>query len=110
MAARRSKRQPALQPEAAVILYNTRTGMISHTHYFSAANGGKLPEKEELERVAYAHAEKDGCSIRTHKAMHIDPTTLKRGMGYRVVVRKRAPVLVEVKAGRHRPQSLLREV
>jgi hypothetical protein len=112
MAPRSSKRQSAsdvvkpLQPETAVILYNQRTGVISHTHFFSAANGGTLPGKEELERVAYAHAEKDGCNIRTHKAIHVDPATLTRGLSYRVSVKKRAPVLVEVKVGRHRPQCL----
>lgn len=112
MTPRSSKQQSAadvvkaLQPETVVILYDERTGVISHTHFFSAANGGTLPGTEELERVAYAHAEKDGFTIRTHKAIHVDPATLKRGMSYRVSVKK--GVLVEVKVGRHRPQGLPR--
>jgi hypothetical protein len=116
MAARRAKRQPAseavktLQPEAAVIIYHQRTGTIAHAHFFSAAGGGKLPGKEELERVAYATAENDGCDMRMHAAMHVDPTALKPGTGYRVSIKDRASVLVAVKAGRNRPQSLLRDV
>ena len=112
MAPRPSTRQSAsdlpkpLQPETAVILYNERTGVISHMHFFSAANGGSLPDRQELERVAYAHAEKDGCNVRSHKAIHVAPATLKRGMSYRVSVKKR--VLVAVKARRQRPQSLPR--
>lgn len=92
-----------LQPEAAVILYHQRTGAIAHTHFFSAANGARLPDKEEFERVAYAHAEKDGCNVRMHRALHVDPATLKRGTGYRVSLARRA--LVEVKAPRQRPRS-----
>ena len=37
-----------LQPAAAVILYNHRTGVIFSTHYFSAVNDAKLPDKDEL--------------------------------------------------------------
>jgi hypothetical protein len=61
MAKRSTKKQLAphvptpLQPETVVILYHQRTGVISHTHFFSVANGGKLPGREELERVALAH-------------------------------------------------------
>jgi len=92
-----------LQPATAVILYNRRTGVIFTTHYFSATHNAKLPEKAELERVALAHATKDGCDAGTHKALHVDPATLKRGVGYRVSIAK--GVLAEVKAGRQRPRS-----
>jgi hypothetical protein len=91
-----------LQPAAAVILYNRRTGVIFSTHYFSATNDAKLPDKDELERVALEHAAKDGCEARTHKALHVDPAALKRGVGYRVA----KGVLAEVKAGRLTPKPL----
>jgi hypothetical protein len=93
-----------LQPATAIILYNRRTGVIFSTHYFSAGNGAKLPDKDELERVALARATKDGCDARTHKALHVDPVTLKRGVGYCVSIAK--GVLAEVKPGRQRPRSL----
>ena len=109
MATARRKPRPSadagrmLQPAAVVILYHQRTGTISHTHFFSAANGAQLPDKRELERIACAHAEKDGCNVRLHKALHVDPATLKRGTAYRVSANKR--VLAEVKARRQRPRS-----
>jgi hypothetical protein len=112
MAARSTKRPPAsevvktLQPQAVVFLYNARTGAIAHSHFFSAVPGESLPDREELERVAYAQAEQDGCNIRAHKALHVDPNMLKRGMGYRIDIKKRAPALVEVKPGRQPPKSL----
>jgi hypothetical protein len=93
-----------LQPATAVILYNRRTGVIFSTHYFSATSGAKLPDKDELEQIAVAHAAKDGCDARTHKALHVDPAALKRGVGYRVSVAK--GVLAEVKAGRQRPRRV----
>ncbi|MBV8191901.1 MAG: hypothetical protein JOY64_03345 [Alphaproteobacteria bacterium] len=83
-----------LQPQAAVFLYHQRTGRLSHTHFFAAAPGAELPPREELERVALAHAEKDGCNLRRHKVLHVDPATLKPGTGYRVSVTRRA--LIEV--------------
>jgi hypothetical protein len=109
MAARLPKPRPSsnvgktLQPEAVVILYHQRSGAIAHTHFFSAANGARLPDKDKLEHMAFGHAEKDGCNVRMHKALHVDPATLKRGTGYRVSPAKRA--LVEVKASRQRPRS-----
>src|SRR5258708_38951392 len=93
-----------LQPATAVILYNRRTGVIFSTHYFSATSDAKLPDKEELERVALTHATKDGCDARTHKALHVDPAMLTRGVGYRVSIAK--GLLAEVKAGTRRPRSL----
>jgi hypothetical protein len=89
-----------LQPQAAVFLYHQRTGVLSHTHFFSAAPGAELPPRDELERVAYAYAEKDGCNVRQHKALHVDPATLKPGTGYRVSVAK--GTLVELKPKRKR--------
>jgi hypothetical protein len=91
-----------LQPAAAVILYNRRTGVIFSTHYFSATNDAKLPNKDELERVALQHAAKDGCEASMHTALHVDPTALKRGVGYRVA----KGVLTEIKAGRLTPKPL----
>jgi hypothetical protein len=91
-----------LQPQAAVFIYHQRTGVLSHTHFFSAAPGAGLPPRDELERVAFAYAEKDGCKVRQHKALHVDPATLKPGTGYRVSVAKRA--LVELKPRRNRLQ------
>jgi hypothetical protein len=91
-----------LQPEAAVILYNRRTGVIFSTHYFSATNDAKLPDKQELERVALEHAVKDGCEASMHKSLHVDPAALKRGVGYRVA----KGVLTEIKAGRLIPKPL----
>ena len=91
-----------LQPAVAVILYNHRTGVIFSTHYFSAVNDAKLPDKDELERVALEHAARDGCKASTHKALHVDPAALKRGVGYRVAKGK----LAEVKAGRITPKPL----
>jgi hypothetical protein len=91
-----------LQPAAAVILYNHRTGVIFSTHYFSTVDDAQLPDKDELERVALEHAAKDGCKVSTHKALHVDPAALKRGVGYRVAKGK----LTEVKAGRLRPKAL----
>jgi hypothetical protein len=35
-----------LQPQAAVFLYHQRTGVLSHTHFFSAAPGAELPPLE----------------------------------------------------------------
>ena len=116
MAKRSTKKQLAphaptpLQPETVVILYHQRTGVISHTHFFSVANGGKLPGREELERVALAHAEKDGCDIKVHKAIHVDPTMLKRGTAYRVAVGKRSAGLVEVKAAAKKSAPSLRGI
>ena len=98
--ARSSNGGRVLQPQTAVFLYHKRTGVISHTHFFSAAAGAELPPQDELERVAYAHAEKDGCNVRQHKALHVDPATLKPGTGYRVSVTKR--ILVELKPRRKR--------
>ena len=108
MATRRPAPRPpsdaakTLQPRAMVILYHQRTGAISHTHFFSAANGAKLPDRKELERIAYAHAERDGCKVEMHKALHAEPAALQPGTGYRVSVAKRA--LVEVKSKRQRPR------
>jgi hypothetical protein len=93
-----------LQPAAAVILYNHRTGAIFSTHYFAAVEGVKLPERDELERVTLAHATRDGCDAKTHKMLHVDPATIKRSVGYRVSVAKAA--LVAVKASRLRLHSL----
>jgi len=91
-----------LHPGTAVILYNTRTGVIFSTHYFSVSNGAKLPDRDELERVALEHAVKDGCQPSIHKVLHVDPATVKRGVGYRVA----KGVLREVKAGRLTPKPL----
>jgi hypothetical protein len=74
--------------------------VLSHTHFFSIAPGAELPPRDELERVAYAYAEKDGCNVRQHRALHVDPATLKPGTGYRVSVAKRT--LVELKPRRKR--------
>src|SRR5690242_18182241 len=93
-------RDRMLQAQAAVVLYHQRTGVLFHTHFFSAVPGVELPPRDELERLAYAHAERDGCNVRQHKALHVDPATLKPGTGYRVSVAKRA--LVELKAPRKR--------
>lgn len=93
-----------LQPAVAVILYHHRTGAIFSTHYFAAVEGVKLPERDELERVALAHATRDGCDAKAHKVLHVDPTTVKRGVGYRVAVGKGR--LIEVKASRLKPHSL----
>ena len=93
-----------LQPAAAVILYHHRTGAIFSTHYFAAVEGVKLPERDELARVALAHATQDGCDAKTHKVLHVDPATVKRGVGYRVAVAK--ATLAEVKASRLKPHSL----
>jgi hypothetical protein len=32
-----------------------------------------------MERIALAHAEKDGVNLRLHKMLHVDPKTLRRG-------------------------------
>ena len=96
--------EAALQPAAAVILYNHRTGVIFSTHYFGVVNGAELPDKDELERVALEQATKDGCKLSTHKALHVDPATLKRGVGYRVAKGK----LTQVRAGRLKPLSASR--
>lgn len=93
-----------LQPAAAVILYHQRTGAIFSTHYFAAVPGVTLPERDELEKVALAHATRDGCDTPTHKMLHVDPATIKRGVGYKVAVAK--GTLAEVKAKRQRPHSL----
>lgn len=93
-----------LQPAAAVILYHHRTGAIFGTHYFAAVEGVKLPERDELARVALAHATQDGCDAKTHKVLHVDPATVKRGVAYRVAVAK--ATLTEVKASRLKPHSL----
>ena len=90
------------QPASAVILYNHRTGVIFSTHYFSAVDNAKLPDKDELERVALEHAAKDGCKLTSHKALHVNPAELKRGVGYRIAKGR----LTEVKAGRLTPKRL----
>lgn len=112
--AKHSKTRPSpptadklLTPEIAVILYNKRTGAICHVHFFSATKGVKLPDKKQLEEVASAHAVKDGHDIQMHRAMHISPASLKRGVGYRISVNKRAPSLVEVKPGKLKPHNVL---
>jgi hypothetical protein len=89
-----------LQPQAVVVLYHQRTGAIAHTHYFAAAGDAALPQRDELERVAFAHAERDGHKVAMHKAMHVDPATLKPGTGYGVSVAKQA--LVQLKPARIR--------
>ncbi|QIF04622.1 hypothetical protein [Roseimicrobium sp. ORNL1] len=96
-----------LAPEVAVILYNKQTGVICHVHFFSATNGIKPPDKKELEDMASAHAVKDGHDIQMHGAMHIAPAALKRGVGYRISVKKRAPSLVEIKPGKLKPHNIL---
>ena len=90
-----------LEPAAAVILYNHRTGVIFSTHYFSVVNDAKLPDKGELERVALEQAAKDGCKLSTHKVLHIGPAELKRGVGYRVGKGR----LTEIRAARLKPLS-----
>ena len=55
---------------------------------------------ERLVELQYAYAEKDGCNVRQHKALHVDPATLKPGTGYRVSVAKRT--FVELKPHRKR--------
>jgi hypothetical protein len=93
-----------LQPGAAVILYDHRTGAIFSTHYFSAVNDAELPDKGELERVAQEQAAKDGCKLSTHKALHVSPAELKRGVGYRVAKGR----LTEIRARRLKPLSATR--
>ena len=87
-----------------MVLYNKSTGAIFAIHYFGAADGIDLPEDDELERVALSNAAKDGCDARTHKALHVDPASLRRGASYRVSVTKRT--LVEVKSRRKGPSKL----
>jgi hypothetical protein len=87
-----------------VVIYHHRTGAIFSTHYFAAVPGVTLPERDELEKVALAHATRDGCDARTHKVLHVDPATIKRGVGYKVSVAK--AMLAEVKAKRQAPRSL----
>ncbi len=93
-----------LQPAAAVILYHHRTGAIFSTHYFAAIDGVSLPQRDELEKVALAHATRDGCDARTHKVLHVDPAAIRRGVAYRVAVAR--ATLAEVKAKRPAPRSL----
>lgn len=93
-----------LQAATAVVLYNKRTGAIFGIHYFGAAAGVDLPGEDELERVALSQAAKDGCDARTHNALHVDPSSLRRGVSYRVSVAKKT--LVEVKARVKGPRRL----
>ena len=92
------------QAARAVVLYNKSTGAIFAIHYFGAADGVDLPEDDELEQVALSNAAKDGCDARTHKALHVDPTSLRRGVSYRVSIAKRT--LAEVKARGKGPAKL----
>jgi DNA topoisomerase IB len=91
-----------LEPGVAVVLYHGKTGAIFSTHYFSASAGAELPGKEELERIALSEAARDGCKATQHKALHVDPATLQRGVSYRVSIKKQ--VLKAV--GQKRPRKL----
>ena len=51
-----------------------------------------------------AHATRDGFDVKAHKLLHVDPTMLKRGVGYRIAVAK--ATLAEVKASRLKAHSL----
>jgi len=51
-----------------------------------------------------AHATRDGLDAKAHKLLHVDPTMLKRGVGYRIAVAK--ATLAEVKASRLKAHSL----
>jgi hypothetical protein len=94
-----------LLPSEAIVVYNRRTGAIFSTHYFSVANGAKLPDSDELERVALDHAAKDGCDRRAHSMLRVDPAALKRGTAYRVVEGK----LVEAQAAGPTPEPVARD-
>ena len=93
-----------LQAATAVVLYNKRTGVIFGIHYFGAADGIALPDADELERVALSQAAKDGCDAGTHNTFHVDPSSLRPGVSYRVSVAKRT--LVEVKVRKKGPRRL----
>ena len=84
-----------LEPAAAVVIYDGRTGAIFGSHLFSAAEGATLPERAELNRIALAHAARDGCDVRRHKVLHIDPAALRPGCHYAVSVKTRKATLVE---------------
>lgn len=84
-----------LEPAATLVIYNSKTGAIFGSHSFSAADGATLPERAELDRIALAHAARDGCDVRRHKVLHVDPTALRPGCHYAVSVKARKPSLVE---------------
>jgi hypothetical protein len=84
-----------LQPAAAVVVYDSRTGAIFGSHLFSAVDGAALPERAELDRIALAHAACDGCDLRRHKVLHVEPGALRKGCHYAVAVKGRKPALVE---------------
>ena len=96
-----------LEPAAAVVVYNGRTGAIFGSHLFSAVDGVALPERAELDRIALAHAARDGCDVRRHKVLHVDPTALRPGCHYAVSVKARKPSLVERRQRRKRAAASL---
>jgi hypothetical protein len=98
----------ALAPAAAVVLYDRKTGAIFGTHYFGATEGVELPGQDELERIAFEQAARDGCRVRQVKALHVDPAKLKPGCNYAVSVKTRKPSLMERKrSGKRRTRSIL---
>ena len=72
------------------------------THYFSVVGGAKLPDFGELERLALDHANRDGCNIRTHSTLLVDPAEIARGVAYRVVKGK----LTKVRVAGRSPKSI----
>jgi hypothetical protein len=96
-----------LEPAAAVVVYDGKTGAIFGSHLFSVAEGAELPERGELDRIALAHAARDGCDVRRHKVLHVDPTTLKPGCHYAVSMKATKATLVEQPQRRKRAAASL---
>ncbi len=84
-----------IEQQSIVVLYDHRTGIISHIHRCVTSYGGQHPDKALLEREAREFAsEGEGGITKNLGVLHVDPDILKEDKEFKVDVTNGA--LIEV--------------
>jgi hypothetical protein len=88
-----------------VVIYESVSGRIVHTHHAVTFVGGKSLPNEDLQtralKLARDNMLRRGQSVPPRlMAIHVDPATITRGVQYRVDPKRRSLVVIPSKSGR----------
>jgi hypothetical protein len=85
-----------------VVLYDSKTGDILHTHQAVTTRGGTHPDPATLERLAADHASRArNTSVAGMAFLHVDPSKIDSEAHYTVDVKSRSLVT----ADRRKPRA-----
>lgn len=83
---------PEVESVDMVVIYDSETGAIRHTHRVFTWKGGEHPSPEELERDAMEGAARDHPDLGNVEMLRVDPTTIEPDALLSVDVEARAIV------------------